>query len=72
MQDDKALDAYIDEAARLAGLTITDAQRPGVRLFLGLAAGMAGTLEPVPVEEPFALAPVFPAGGPDGQGGAGA
>lgn len=72
MQDDETLDGYIDRAAALAGLTVTDAQRPGVRLFLGLAQGMAETLEPVPVEEPFALAPVFPAGGPEGQGGSGA
>lgn len=40
-------DAWIDAVAPRLGLVIEPAWRPGVARFLGLAAGMAATLEAV-------------------------
>lgn len=53
-------DTYIDAASVVVGLAITEAWRPGVRRFLGIAAEMAAVLEAVPLEDgELALAPVY-------------
>lgn len=53
-------DAHIDAMAPLAGLTVDEAHRPGVRLFLGIAADMAAILDDVPLDDAeLALAPVY-------------
>ncbi|MDF1721246.1 MAG: DUF4089 domain-containing protein [Minwuia sp.] len=51
MSDDTTFDAegHMDAMAATLGLSITDAQRPGVIGFLQLAARMNGILEDVPV-----------------------
>ena len=43
MAGDWDVDAYIDAVSPLVGLTITDAQRPGVRQFLEIVKAMADT-----------------------------
>ena len=53
-------DAWIDAMAPVMGLVITDDQRPGVRTFLELAAGMAAKLEAADLpDDEFAPAAVF-------------
>lgn len=53
-------DAYIDAVSGMVGLTIAETWRPGVRRFLGIAAGMASVLETVPLaDDDLALAPVY-------------
>jgi hypothetical protein len=62
------LDAYIDSASAVVGLTIAEEYRPGVARFLALAAEMADLLDAVDLDDgELALAPVFlpPAAGPD-------
>lgn len=55
-----ALEMHIDAASALVGLTIAEAHRPGVRVFLGVAREMAATLEAAaPPQDALALAPVF-------------
>lgn len=44
-------DAYIDAAAALLGLPIDPAHRPGVSMFLGMAADMAAILDEAPLDE---------------------
>jgi hypothetical protein len=54
------IDAYIDAAAGMVGLTIPADCRPGARSFLALAAEMAATLETMELpDDDFALAPVL-------------
>lgn len=53
-------DKHIDAASALVGLTIAEAHRPGVRVFLAVAAEFAATLETAPLDPAeLALAPVF-------------
>jgi hypothetical protein len=62
------LDAYIDSASAVVGLTIAEEYRPGVARFLALAAEMADLLDAVDLDDAeLALAPVClpPAAGPD-------
>jgi len=54
------LDAWIDSASAVVGLSIAEAYRPGVARFLELAAEMAAVLEAVDLDDSeLALAPVF-------------
>jgi hypothetical protein len=51
---------HIDAVAPALSLSITEAQRPGVALFLTIARRMATTVERAPVPEGgFHLAPAF-------------
>lgn len=64
----QGLDAHIDAASALVGLTIAEAHRPGVARFLALAAEMAATLETVDLGDTLDLAPVFtPPPGEEGR-----
>lgn len=59
---DKDFDAgrHIDAVAPTMGLTITDAQRPGVETFLNLVRDFAQEMEKAPVpDDSFHLASVF-------------
>lgn len=44
-------EAYIDAVAPVVGVPVDPAWRPGVARFLGLAAGMAATLEAVDLDD---------------------
>lgn len=48
-------DTWIDAVAPCLGLAIEPAWRPGVARFLGLAAGMAATLEAVDLGDTLEL-----------------
>ncbi len=53
-------DSYMDAVAGSIGLAIAPDYREGVARFLEIAAGMARTLEAVPLDEDeLALAPTF-------------
>jgi hypothetical protein len=55
-----AIAAHVAAAAKVVGLEIADDHLPGVESFVALAAGMAATLEAVPLDpDDDALAPVF-------------
>jgi len=45
------LETYVDAAAGLLGLPIDAERRPGVLMFMGLAAEMAAILEAAPLDE---------------------
>ena len=59
MAQDWSPDRHIDAMAPLLGLTITEAQRPGVQRFLEVARGMAKLVEEAAPPDTLDLAPVF-------------
>ena len=60
------IEAYVDAAAPALGLTLDPAHRPGVLQFLALAAGMADTVDRVPLaphdEAAVHFTPISPEG----------
>jgi len=59
MAQDWSPDRHIDAMAPLLGLTVTEAQRPGVRRFLEVARSMAELIEGAAPPDTLDLAPVF-------------
>ena len=60
MDTEAQLEAHIDTASALVGLTVAGEHRPGVRAFLAVAAGFAATLEGAPLDpSELAFAPVY-------------
>jgi len=53
------IEAYVDAAAKLVGLTLDPAHRPGVVLNLGRIAQMAALVMAFPLPEETEPAPVF-------------
>ncbi len=55
-------DGWLDTTAPALAVNVTDEQRPGVVLNLGIAAQMAARLFAVPLDDALGLAPVFTPG----------
>ena len=53
------LDAYVDEAAKLCGLPVAPAHRPGVVQYLGVVSQAAALVMEFAVPEETEPAPVF-------------
>ena len=52
-------DAWIDAAAPLLDLSVSDTARPGVKLNLEIAARLAGLVTEFPLDDEAEPAPVF-------------
>ena len=59
MDDTSDIEAYVDATARLIGLTLNPAHRPGVVVNLGRIAAMAALVMEFPLPGDTEPAPVF-------------